>query len=159
MYCHCFTCYVSYCFMCYFMWLLSINSRIITQYMSLCDDDIHDCIVQKCFGGCTGECVCVRACVYVSGVSSFLSLGFLVSAPLLLGARGTVPTLVFRRSLDDASTPPTQGEWTIYTRSSSWQWNLRHPWNKINRLDQWGILASYPGSSPHKRERIPWVRG
>ena len=70
--------------------------------MSLCDDHIHDCALYKN--------VLVRACVYVSAVSSFLSLGFLVSAPLLLGARGTVPTLVFRRSLDDASTPPTQGE-------------------------------------------------
>ena len=77
--------------------------------MSLCDDDIHDCALYKnVLVGVQGNvCVCVCVCVCVS---SFLSLGFLVSAPLLLGARGTVPTLVFRRSLDDASTPPTQGE-------------------------------------------------
>ena len=72
--------------------------------MSLYDEVIHDCALYK------NVCVCVRACVYVGVcvcVSSLLSLWFLGSAHLL-GAGRAVPALVFRRSLDDTSTPPVR---------------------------------------------------
>lgn len=52
------------------MWSLSINSRIITQNMSLYDHVIHDCALYK-------KCVCVRGDVCVCVCHRFFLFGFL----------------------------------------------------------------------------------